>query len=269
VIEVVHTTVFSAGPGGGNPCPVVLDAGGLDTEQMQAFAARFGHETGFVVDDAPTLRFFVPAHEMSMCVHATVACVALLLDAGRLSGERFTVHAPIGELRADALAPTWISVDQRVPVRGETNPSASDVAAVIGGEVIGPPESWSASRPKLIVPVADVDALAPSFEALWELCDACGTTGIYAVDAGLNARQFPVRAGYPEDAATGVAAAALGGYLGAHTPPAAPGTVRYEIAQGAAMGRPSRLTTVIDWDGRAVTRVRVEGDVEILGREHV
>ena len=94
-------------------------------------------------------------------------------------------------MRADGLAPTRISVDQRVPVRGESNPSASDVAA------------------------------------------------------------------------------ALGGYLAAHTPPAAPGTVRYEIAQGAAMGRPSRLTTVIDWDGGAVTRVRVEGDVEVLGRERV
>ncbi len=82
----------------------------------------------------------------------------------------------------------------------------------------------------------------------------------------MNARQFPVRAGYPEDPATGVAAAALGGYLAHHAPPDAPGTVRYEIAQGVAMGRPSRLTTVVDWDGSAVTRVRVEGDVTVQER---
>ena len=116
------------------------------------------------------------------------------------------------------------------------------------------------------MPVADVGALVPSFEALWDLCDAFETTGIYAFDAGLNARQFPVRAGYPEDPATGVAAAALGGYLAHHAPPDAPGTVRYEIAQGVAMGRPSRLTTVVDWDGSAVTRVRVEGDVTVQER---
>ena len=267
MIDVIHTTVFAAGPGGGNPCPVVLDARGLSTEQMQALAKHFGHETGFVVGDEPALRFFVPEHEMTMCVHATVACVALLRRAGRLSGDTFTIHTPIGALRADALGPARISVDQRVPVASPSNPSAEAVAAVLGAELIGPPESWSASRPKLLAPVADVNALTPSFEALWELCEAHDTTGIYAFDPGLHARQFPVRAGYPEDPATGVAAAALAGYLTHHAPPADAGTVRYEIAQGEAMGRPSRLSSVVDFDGSAITRVRVEGDVEILGQE--
>ena len=262
--EIVHTTVFASAPGGGNPCPVVLDAGGLSTEQMQALAKELGHETGFVVSDEPELRFFVPEHEMTMCVHATVASVASLLRAGRLDGSTFEVRTPIGAIRADALGPTRISVDQRVPVPASTNPSAAEVSSVLGGAVTGPAESWSASRPKLIVPVESVGALRPSFEALWELCDAYETTGIYAFDPGLNARQFPVRAGYPEDPATGVAAAALAGYLVHHAPPAGPGTVRYEIAQGEAMGRPSRLTTVVEWDGTAITRVRVEGEVEFL-----
>ena len=55
---------------------------------MQAAAAAFGHETCFVL--APTsaaegeagadvrLRYFVPRHEMEMCVHATVAASVLL-----------------------------------------------------------------------------------------------------------------------------------------------------------------------------------------------
>ena len=61
---------------------------------------------------------------------------------------------------------------------------------MLGGEVVGPVESWSASRPKLIVPVASVNALRPSFEALWAVCDVYETTGVYAFD-----RRVPHRAG--------------------------------------------------------------------------
>src|SRR5690606_41767239 len=55
----------------------------------------------------------------------------------------------------------------------------------------------------------------------------------------VDARQFPRSSGYPEDAATGIAAAALAfGLLhDGLVDPARPVTVR----QGRAMGRPSRI----------------------------
>jgi trans-2,3-dihydro-3-hydroxyanthranilate isomerase len=68
--SVVWTTVFAAGPMGGNPCPVVIDAAGLTTEQMQDQTRQFGVETVFVLpatgDAAARLRYFVPLHEMEM-----------------------------------------------------------------------------------------------------------------------------------------------------------------------------------------------------------
>ena len=73
-----HAVAFADGEGGGNPCPVVAGADGWDTEAMQAAAAAFGHETGFVLEPEPgvdadvRLRYFVPRHETEMCVHATV-----------------------------------------------------------------------------------------------------------------------------------------------------------------------------------------------------
>ena len=89
-VRVAHTVAFADGPGGGNPCPVVFGAEGWSDEEMRAAAAGFGHETCFVLPPsspasgaAARLRYFVPNHEMEMCVHATVAASVLLGVRGR------------------------------------------------------------------------------------------------------------------------------------------------------------------------------------------
>jgi PhzF family phenazine biosynthesis protein len=202
------------------------------------------------------------------------------------------VETGVGRLQVewDAAAEdggTAVSVDQLVPVATGPRPTRGEVAELLGLPASalgpGPIESWSASRPKLIVPLPDettLNSLAPHWDLLWDLCDAYETTGIYAFapaepagdrEIQVHARQFPARAGYPEDAATGVAAAALAGYLAHHDPRAigTTGPLTVRIRQGAAMGRPSRLTAQLDRDGTAVTRVRVAGDVLVLGEETI
>jgi len=81
--EVLHAVAFADGAGGGNPCPVVFGADDWTDAQLQAAAAAFGHETCFVLDPTADealvrLRYFVPNHEMEMCVHATVAAAVVL-----------------------------------------------------------------------------------------------------------------------------------------------------------------------------------------------
>src|SRR6185295_15817649 len=76
---------------------------------------------------------------------------------------------------------------------------------------------------KLIVPLRTADAVHaadPDLDRLWEICRRADRTGAYVFaphpdgrDRHVVARQFPVDAGYPEDPATGVAAAALVVYL--------------------------------------------------------
>ena len=71
---VIHTTVFRNGPGGGNPCPVVLDGDDLESEHGKQLAANFGAETIIVLNSKKAgsdfgLRYFVPKYEMEMCVH--------------------------------------------------------------------------------------------------------------------------------------------------------------------------------------------------------
>ncbi|MEX3934421.1 PhzF family phenazine biosynthesis protein [Paraburkholderia phymatum] len=109
------------------------------------------------------------------------------------------------------------------------------------------------SRTKTLIPLRSVQrlhALTPRFDEVRALCDALDSTGLYpfAVECAhpldVHARQFPRASGYPEDAATGIAAAALlygavyYGLLasGASGASGAPGVT---VHQGYALGKPS------------------------------
>jgi PhzF family phenazine biosynthesis protein len=81
MISVVQTKVFGFAPNGGNPCPLVFNRESLTNEQMQSIAAYYGVETAFMLQPESRnalfrLRYFVPKHEMEMCVHATVGAVS-------------------------------------------------------------------------------------------------------------------------------------------------------------------------------------------------
>ncbi|MHB8431215.1 MAG: PhzF family phenazine biosynthesis protein [Acidimicrobiales bacterium] len=263
--RVVWTSVFADGPGGGNPCPVVLDAASLSDEEMQSAAAGFGAETVFVLPPRSggdvRLRYFVPRHEMEMCVHATIAASVVLGAAGLLPASRARIESPLGLLGVTWAADSAI-VDQFVPLFGAPLDDITLVAAALriaAVAIAGPVRAVSTSRPKLMVPLrteAALDALDPAHELLWQVCDQLDVTGFYpyaepADGADLAARQFPRRAGYVEDPATGVAAAALAAHLSVGS--RAPGWHTWWIAQGRAMGRPSLL--------RAEARVETSGAV--------
>ncbi len=281
--EFQQTVVFADGAGGGNPCPVVFGAEAWSSEQMQAIAASFGEETGFVL--APVaggdirLRYFVPRHEMEMCVHATVAAVVVAGRAGGLPAPTAVVETPLGprQVAWDASAGS-ATVEMFTAHFGTPVSETDELLRALGtspeqlANDLGPVQSVSVARPKLMVPLREgeaVDALEPDFEHLWELCERLGVTGIYpfstnADEADANARQFPLRAGYDEDAATGVAAGALGAYLTRHTS-RSNGWRRWTIAQGRAMGRPSRIQTEVLVSDGALTDVRVGGLMQTIG----
>lgn len=135
----------------------------------------------------------------------------------------------------------------------------------------------SVSRPKLIVPLRDaaaVHAATPDVPALWTLCREVDSTGAYLFAAHPDdrpdhvvARQFPVDAGYPEDAATGVAAGALAAYLADQRRADPPHWEDVEIDQGDAMGRPSTLRASALVDSVGVHRSSVTGRATFRGAE--
>jgi PhzF family phenazine biosynthesis protein len=277
--EVQHAVAFADGPGGGNPCPVVFGADDWTGAQLQAAAAAFGHETCFVLDPADPgaalrLRFFVPNHEMEMCVHATVAAAVVLglPDAT-------PVQTPLGVLGVRRTDGGGALVEQLPPQAGPAVADPAPLLAALGAPAAalgdGPVLPVSTARAKLLVPLAGeaaLDGLTPDMEALWGLCDELGVTGVYAYTldargADAAARQFPLRAGYDEDPATGVAAGALAAHL-AGRDGAGDGLRRLAIAQGRAMGRPSRIEAEATVEGGRVVAVAVGGRAdEVGGRE--
>ena len=270
-VELV--SVFAAGPGGGNPAPIVVDATGMSDTQMQAVAQRYGHESGFVLPPPPgsdcdyEFRFWVPNHEMPMCGHATVGAVWLLNQSGRLQRDRLTIQTRSGKVgvritgqtaegaaveisqpagRIDALSEAQLSRDEILDVLGINHAQLAPL----------PIQNACTSRVKTLIPLtstANLDNLQPRFEKIEALCERIGSTGLYpyaTFDADrqiFDARQFPRASGYPEDAATGIAASALSfGLLTNGMVEASERTIT--IRQGRAMKRPSQISVRFSFD---------------------
>ena len=285
--RIVHTTVFQNGPNGGNPCPVVLDGDELTEDHGKRLAAAFGAET--IIIDAPNggdadfgLRYFVPKYEMEMCVHGTIAATTVLHRMGRLpeSPARFnTLLGPITVQWQQQRDGLHVTVFQFPPELSDLIPSLEEVGSALRiapDEVDvdqGPIVSVSTSRPKLMIPLMHrevLDGLEPDFDMLWNLCDRYATTGFYPfakASGGLGrvyaARQFPKRAGYDEDPATGVAACALGSYLTMYVSRTSGWNV-FDIYQGEAMGRPSLLNVGAFLESEQITKTSVSGKARIL-----
>jgi PhzF family phenazine biosynthesis protein len=289
MVQVEQWRVFPRGAAGGNPCPLVTGARELTDGQMRAIAAHYGHESCFVTGlcgSAVGLRYFVPRHEMRMCVHATIAAVTALVRSGVLAGGHALIRTASGEHRVtwDGGDPPEVTVGQLPPRFGPPAAVHAEAAAALGvpAGCISPAatiRSVSVSRPKLIVPVRDagaVHAARPDFPALWQLCSRLEATGAYAFaphpggdPAHLVARQFPIDAGYPEDPATGVAAAALAAYLAGQHRPARPSWTRITIDQGDAMNAPSRLRAAALAGPDGVTDPSVTGQAIRTGQDEL
>ncbi|PVX81888.1 PhzF family phenazine biosynthesis protein [Paraburkholderia unamae] len=265
--QVELVSVFAAGPGGGNPAPIVIDAAGMSDADMQAVAQRYGHESGFVLPTAPgshcdyEFRFWVPNHEMSMCGHATVGAVWLLHQNGRLHRDRLTIQTRSGQVAARITGHTnqgaAVEISQpvgRVEALPQPQLSQDEILDALG---IGraqlaplPIQNACTSRVKTLVPLSSpavLDALEPRFDKIEALCERIGSTGLYpyaTFDAArqiFDARQFPRASGYPEDAATGIAASALSfGLLANGMVEASTRTIT--VRQGRAMKRPSQIS---------------------------
>lgn len=269
---VVLIDVFVRDGAGGNPVPLVADARGLSASQMQAIAAAHGHESAFVLPSEQAdcdwrFRFFVPAHEMEMCGHATVGTLWALRQWGQWTTPTARIETLSGVVMArwDATAQcVWIS---QPPA---TSSSLDDAARRQVADVLGlpadaahlPMHNASTSRIKTLVALPSVDALdnlRPDFARMESVCTAIASTGLYPYAVGTpgndgipvyHARQFPRSSGYPEDAATGIAAAALWGFLANHDPVPAR-LAEIAVRQGDAMGSPSEI--------RVAARVNVDG----------
>jgi trans-2,3-dihydro-3-hydroxyanthranilate isomerase len=279
-MKFLQLDVFAARPYEGNPLAVVLDAAELSAGQMQAIAREMNlSETSFVMEaenEAYTVRIFTPAEELPFAGHPTIGTAWVLKDLGILSGDEFRQHSGAGVTTVrEREGNLWFErggeaspdVEERDPdvnarlaraiglERGQIGLEAREVGRSGRLRV-----AWSdAGVSQLMVPLQDMRALEAAFPRVpFDIGDE--GIGIYcftAAGAGkIAARGFFPDAGITEDPATGSAAAALGLYLAARV-----GDIRFEVAQGVQMGRPSRILVDAKED-----RVEVGGRCELVLR---
>ncbi|WP_306225950.1 PhzF family phenazine biosynthesis protein [Bosea beijingensis] len=267
--------VFTHRGQGGNPCPIVIDAAVLRDDDMRAVAARYGHESGFVrppssPDSDFTFRFWVPRHEMEMCGHATIGALWCLATAGRLDAEQMRIETRSGPVTGyvanRSSANPSVEISQPVgKVVDLTRAQEEDVLATLRisrGDLLDLPiQNAVTSRVKTLIPmksVAHLQALTTDMVLTEKCCERIASTGLYPyavadqAERRFEARQFPKSSGYPEDAATGIAAAALAfGLLKNDLVPRDSG--RITILQGRAMNALSEIRVRIGFaDGRPV-----------------
>jgi PhzF family phenazine biosynthesis protein len=230
--EIKLVNVFTHMGAGGNPCPIVIDASALPEHEMRAVAAQFGHESGFVLPAAGgdadyIFRFWVPRHEMEMCGHATIGALWALATTGHLRTEQVRIDTRSGPVtgfvdlgRSDD---PYVEITQ--PVGRVVDLSREEEVVVLAALRISradlldlPIQNAVTSRVKTLIPMKSVDLLnnlTSNMLTTEQCCESIGSTGLYPYAVGhqggrrFEARQFPKSSGYPEDAATGIAAAAL------------------------------------------------------------
>jgi PhzF family phenazine biosynthesis protein len=269
--QIHRLSAFADQAGGGNPAGVWIGEQLPESAIMQRIAAEIGYsETAFIAPLGGAereIRYYSPLAEVSFCGHATIASGVVL---GRLSGPgTYLLHTRAGEVPVrvvqgpDGLLATLTSVETRFEAAG-SELLAGALAALdwqLGDlDPTIPPAIAYAGAQHLVLAVTGrerLDRLEYDFAALKALMEARGLTTLQLIwrehaDLFHARNPFPV-GGVIEDPATGASAAALGGYLRDAGLLAAP--AEFEILQGVAMGRPSRLRV----------RIPASGGIEVSG----
>jgi PhzF family phenazine biosynthesis protein len=262
----------------GNPVAVVLDAEGLDTEAMQAYASWTNlSETTFVLppttDEADyRLRIFTPRSEFPFAGHPTLGSAHALLEAGRLTlrqGNRLVQECGVGLVEltvSDAVEGRRLTLG--LPEARMTALSDADLAdldGILGGQLrkdvvpaimdVGP--KWAVAY---IGSAASVIGLRPDFARLADFERRVGVVGLVVFghhdggDAAIEVRAFAPSCGVEEDPVCGSGNGSVAAFRWQRglLPPEG---CDYVAAQGQCVGR----------DGRVVVNVAAGGTIRIGG----
>ena len=275
----------------GNPLAVVLDAEGLDGNQMQAITREFNlSETVFVTkpldeDNRARLRIFTVNHELPFAGHPTVgAAVLLAIRDGVETSTDFVLEEGVGpvschvNVKSERFGNATFSVPRMPEIladEGTISVEACAQALGLDKSDIGfdgyVPVVASAGVPFVCVPLASRSALARISPSAGKLIGTFGgeADSVYVFcrdeegEGDFRARMFGANMGIDEDPAAGSAAAALAAVLMTGEKPSA-GFHPYDILQGVEMGRPSLVRLGLEVAGGELTGVTIGGGAVIV-----
>lgn len=287
VRRYITVDVFTDRAFGGNPLAVVLDAGGLSTEQMQAIAKEFNYsETTFVLPPRDAahdaqVRIFTVNREIPFAGHPNVGTAFVLATLAAKPPARLLFEEEAG------LVPVEVATEQGKvvsteftapqPLKRMSHVSADEAAALLSLSASDvktdrhPPQVISVGLSFVAVELASREALrrakpnAAAFEKTFP-CDGSDAVYFYTRDVpageapcNLQARMFhPGSSGLSEDPATGSATAAAAALL-ADLDDTKDGELKLKIGQGVDMGRPSLLLTRVRKQDGKVASIHVGG----------
>lgn len=276
----IRISAFSDGITGGNPAGVVLGDALPTPADMQRIAAEVGYsETAFA---APSLngpgwqvRYYAPEAEVAFCGHATIA-LAVALGQAHGAG-RFALSLKQDNISVDAVQEDGAWSATLTSPKTWSRPLDAELTTRLRALFSLTPEDFDPRLPPTLSFAGEQHAIltlrsrdrvaemAYDFEdgrALMQAEKLTTITLAYIEDeATFVTRNAFAIGGVVEDAATGAAAAALGGALVDLGWPAVQGGGSLTIRQGEDMGQPSRLS---------VTVTGTPGDpVQVGGRAHL
>lgn len=260
--------------GGGNPVTVFLNEEALSLKKRKNLATSCSWESVVISlanRSLPKLHFYMPSgEEVSYCAHAAMgASYVISKTLGGSSSVHFitaegvenTAFIDGNEVRLGMKKyHSEVQVDKSIvnSLLHQINLREDDIIADL------PMMNSSVARYKTLVPIrmerlqsASNPHNADSFR---DLCDSIQSTGLYIYSPHetdsktFEARQFPRASGYPEDPATGIAAAALAATIHKRNT----GMSDFTILQGSAMGKPSRIGVRL-----CDREIQCAGDVEV------
>ncbi|MBI4371373.1 MAG: PhzF family phenazine biosynthesis protein [Elusimicrobia bacterium] len=225
------------------------------------------------------LRFFYPAAEFPLCAHGTLAAAFHLL--GRRGFSRLNVHTGAGTSVVSRQKNGLLTFACRKHQRLNVVVSDASVRAMLRLRDGSPLDrslplcAASIGSPKLLVPFLrrrDIDRLRPDYPLIRRWSAQNKVNGIYAYtrDSRSSGSAFYARAFHPlsgnnEDAATGVAAAAL---VGSYAAPKDYGRTFF-VEQGYAMGRSCRIAIGYHRNGLTIGGFGRKIDASVHMKKHL
>jgi trans-2,3-dihydro-3-hydroxyanthranilate isomerase len=221
--SAMRLSVFGVNGQQGNDAVVTSCADLSSTSELKTAASeRSGATCVFIANTGPkAVRFFTQVAELPFCVHGALAAGAAASEADGAGGSRIVVGEKSFAVSRNGHGAT-ILLNGPFVVRPEPDPAPVLYALGLRNADLALSSSIvvaSAGSPKWLVHVADWERLRstkPNLQNLAEISRARGVNGAYVFatsktpsGADVAARAFNPAAGVNEDAATGVAAAAL------------------------------------------------------------
>jgi PhzF family phenazine biosynthesis protein len=268
-LEVLRLSAFPYQGQGGNPAGVVLDAQGLDDEEMQKIAFEVGFsETVFVTSQQGNnlrVRYFSPETEVDFCGHATIAAGIALGEVSGAGTYLFETNTGVVTVRVSQATDGFTAElsSQKFSVLPLDAETLEELLAILGWPISMLSDNHTPaianagnSHPILVLKSVDtLNALDYDFEALKHICreNNWPTLQLVAQESpGVWQSRNPFAfGGVYEDPATGSAALAFAVYL-RETEQVLPGDT-FVIKQGFAMSQPCLLNVTVSKDACMVS----------------